>query len=110
MVENEVICSFCKSCELVLQCCFNQKLTDEAEAIIKPISCTICEQRFADKMLCDQHTQYSHIQNAKDPISINPRNLSAAQLKEELKKRGLSTSGTKTILIKRLEGRLAFQL
>ena len=36
-----------------------------------------------------------------------PRQLSVPELKQELKKRGLSTRGNKDILIKRLDGNLA---
>jgi hypothetical protein len=41
---------------------------------------------------------------------VNVKSLTLPQLREELKKRGLSTTGTKQILARRLEGCMASEV
>ena len=72
--------------------------------ILKPQSCTLCGERFGDKSMLEApgstHRQMT-ISNK------NPKNMTVAELKSELRKLNVSTVGTKDILIKRLEMKIA---
>ena len=94
----------------VLECVAKQQLLPAVIEILKPVACPLCEERFADKLSCDQHVRFVHSKGMQSSREINPRALTVSELKRELSKRGLVTSGSKIVLCRRLEGRLASEL
>ena len=78
--------------------------------IFKPVLCPQCDERFADKPSCEQHCKSFHSLGIPPSRQLNPRDLTVAELKKELIKRGVVTSGSKDVLCKRLEGHLAGEL
>lgn len=108
--SDEEICQFCAECSDVLESAAKQELICKVYNILKPVQCLICSKRFADKFSCDEHKTVVHAQGISSSHQIIAKELSVVRLKEELKKRGLSTTGNKSILITRLEGRLATEV
>ena len=107
---EEQLCSFCDECAIVLECASKQELVEVANEILKPVACPLCKERFPDQPSCDQHYNVIHSKGLQSSKHLIPRTLSVAQLKDELKKRGLSTTGSKDILSRRLEGCLAGEM
>lgn len=107
---RRTLCTFCVECKTVLECAAKQQLLPAVIEILKPVACPLCEERFADKPSCDQHVKFVHSKGMQSSREINPRVLTVSELKRELSKRGLVTSGSKDILCRRLEGHLASEL
>lgn len=101
------LCRFCEECCDVLECASKQGLVPAVYNILKPIACPLCNERFADTPSCEKHQTLVHSQGGQSSRHINPKELSVPRLKEELKKRKLSTVGNKAVLVTRLEGKLA---
>lgn len=78
--------------------------------IMKPIVCSLCEERFPDQPSCDQYEKFVHEKGQQSSRHINTKALSVAEPKQKLKKRGLNTIGNKEVLFKRLEGSLAGEM
>jgi len=93
--ENEDKCNMCIDSEDIVICAKQKKILPTILKILK---------RFPDKHLLKEHIQKVHQQNVRQDIV--PQNMTAHQLKHELRLRGLSTTGNKSILIQRLEGNL----
>jgi hypothetical protein len=95
---------------LIIECAQQQCVLPEEIAILKPkVVCTECSKRFADNQSLQTHT-ISHTKSSQlsSPQShITPKSMSVDNLKKELRVRGLSSSGRKDVLIRRLEGVLA---
>lgn len=106
---GEQLCRFCEDCSMVLECSSKQQLTPDVHSILKPITCGVCSKRFPDIPSRDRHHNMVHCQDLQI-FNINAKQLSVAQLKEELRRRQLSTTGNKNILVSRLEGRLASEV
>ena len=70
---------------------------------MKPITCPLCDMRFADKTIL-QHHRCGNQMNT----TIIPKNLSTKELKEQLLKLKLPTNGSKTVLCTRLEQFISF--
>ncbi|XP_065639723.1 uncharacterized protein LOC136072530 [Hydra vulgaris] len=98
---SEQLCDCCIFAIPLMQCVEKGELTEEILAILKPYQCEVCNERFSDNNKLLQHLT-SHAQN--QIINIIPRELSLKQLKDELRLRSKSTSGSKAELIRRLEG------
>ena len=101
-------CSVCNDSLLVVDCAWQQKLLPAVIAILKPIICSQCDDRFADQDSLQSHIVVhttAAIQKPNIPKSI-PKCMSVEELKKSLRDKGLSTSGRKDILIRRLEGAL----
>ena len=99
-------CSTCQACVCVLECAQQQKLSEDVIAILKPIVCSTCGKRFADKASLKVHFDTLHGGQA---VALRDnkasfKSMSVEEIKKLLKARGLSTSGRKDILIRRLEG------
>lgn len=107
---HEQLCSFCMQCTNILHCALEQKLSPEVEAVVLPVVCSTCHMRFPDKSYHDDHVKYAHSTTVPVLSDINVQSLTVLELKQELKRRGLTTSGTKEILRKRLEGRMAGEI
>ena len=107
---EEQLCNFCVECKTVLECAAKQQLLPAVIEILKPVACPLCEERFADKPSCDQHVTFVHSKGMQSSREINPRALIVSELKRELSRRGLVTSGSKDVLCRRLEGQLASEL
>ena len=80
-------------------------MSQEIINILKPIACSSCGKRFADNPGLDAHTKAMH----SSVLSVGtrteaPRMMKVCELKESLRARGLSTSGNKDVLVRRLEG------
>lgn len=101
---EEQLCTFCEECTTVLECAAKQELVQLALESLKPVTCLLCSERFPDKPSCDQHYIVIHSKGMQSSQHLQPKELSVAELKEDLKKRGLSTTGSKSILSRRLEG------
>lgn len=107
---EEQLCTFCVECKTVLECAAKQQLLPAVIEILKPVACPLCEEKLADKPSCDQHVKFVHSKGMQSSREINPRALTVSELKRELSKRGLVTSGSKDVLCRRLEGHLASEL
>ena len=104
---EEEICFVCQQSAIILEDATNGKLSNDILAILKPITCTSCPLRFADRVTLESHLKQEHESKFVPNRFINPANLNLNQLREELKSRKLSTTGNKEILRRRLEGALA---
>ena len=104
--EEHTQCKVCSESYLVVSCAQQQKLLPEVVAIFKPCVCTSCDERFADKAGLKVHQESFH--RTTSATAVNPkqslRSLSVDNLKRLLRGKGLSTSGKKEILLRRLEG------
>ena len=67
----------------------------------KPWVCTYCGEHVADESILETHVS-THIR-VTVCSNKNPKDMTEAELKRELKNLNVSTVGTKDILIKRLE-------
>lgn len=98
-------------CGTVLEFASKLKLTQMAFEIMKPIACSLCEERFPDQPSCDQHEKFTHGKGQQSSRHIDAKAaLSVPEPKQELKKRGLNTVGNKEVLLKRLEGSLTGEM
>ena len=104
---QEEICFVCRQSAVILENAKDGTLSNEILVILKPVACTSCPLRFADRVTLDSHLKQEHGSKFITNKLINPANLNLNQLREELKSRKLSASGNKEILRRRLEGALA---
>ena len=81
-------------------------LTESVLCALKPVVCKQCSTRFADNLSLSSHLKFCNVTEVRK-VAIKPTLMTVPSLKEALRNRGLSTAGTKEILIKRLEGALA---
>lgn len=91
----------------VLECAAKQELVKMALESLKPVVCPLCSERFADKQSCDTHYKVIHTKGIQSSQHFHAKELSVAELKQELRKRELSTTANKSVLSRRLEGCLA---
>ena len=70
-----------------------------------PVHCTECSTQFPDKLSCDKHMLLVHVQQSdiEGQPNFDPRSLTVKQLRDELIKRKLNSSGNRAILVRRLE-------
>ncbi|PFX18880.1 hypothetical protein AWC38_SpisGene16729 [Stylophora pistillata] len=102
--EESDYCDTCLECDEIVKSAQSQKLSENLINILKPQSCTLCGERFADKSMLEVHV------SAHGQMTItnkSPKNMTVAELKSELRKLNVSTVGTKDILIKRLDMKIA---
>jgi hypothetical protein len=103
--EEHTQCKMCSECFLVVSCAQQQKLQPEVVAVFKPCVCNTCKERFADKAGLKVHQEAIH--RTIQATVVNPkqslRSLSVDNLKRLLREKGLSASGKKEILLRRLE-------
>lgn len=105
---HEELCNFCFQCSSIIQCAVEQKLVPDVAFILLPVVCLECGNRFPDKLYHNDHMKSAHQRHGNSSsLILNARTLTVSQLKDELRQRGLSTSGTKDILRRRLEGCMA---
>ena len=90
--------------------CCKHEVVQIAVETLKPVACPLCREKFPDVPTCDQHYNVIHSKGMQSSQHLTPKELSVAQLKKELKNRGLSTTGNKDILSRNLEGCLASQV
>ncbi|CAH3162294.1 unnamed protein product, partial [Pocillopora meandrina] len=109
---NDYICEVCVDARVTVQCAEGQQLIPEVLSPLKPVLCSVCNERFPDTVTYEAHKSV-HL-CSKQPVgpatnsrNLNPRNMKVSDLKMELQSRQLSTSGNKDVLIRRLEGTLA---
>lgn len=107
---EEQFCAFCVDCGTVLNCDSKKELNQMALELLKPICCSLCGERFPDQASREQHVTFIHTKGMQSSRHINANELSVTALRQELKKRGLSTVGNKEILSRRLEGCLAGEM
>ena len=93
---QDLCCSLCCDCLLVVNSAKKRELLAEVIAILKPISCLRCEKRFAEAGSLADHCivhkpSFSNLVNQK----IVPKTMSVAELKAALKERSLSVAGRK---------------
>ena len=102
-------CSVCLDARHLVECTQHQKLSSEVVTILKPISCSTCNQRFPDTAGLEVHTNAAHTNTFQSVVTSvgNLKSLTVEQLKNHLRAKGLSTSGKKDVLIRRLEGALS---
>lgn len=107
MKEDDIFCQNCLESRELVTCAQNKELSDELINVLKPVTCEVCGEHFADNSILETHLVI-HRSNT-DPIECsrkNPKGMSVAELKSELRKLNLNVSGRKDILVKRLESRL----
>ena len=90
--------------------CCKHEVVQIAVETLKPVACPLCREKFPDVPTCDQHYNVIHSKGMQSSQHLTPKELSVAQLKKELKNRGLSTTGNNDILSRNLEGCLASQV
>ena len=100
--DDQMFCEFCISSLGVVECALEGKLTEAMLAILMPLCCPDCGDRFPDKVQLNQHAN-THLEPAKQPmLQINPSTLKVAELRKMLQDQGLSDVGSRAILCKRL--------
>lgn len=92
---------------IVINCSDKGELVQEAVEILKPLLCPTCNERFADHAILETHIKAHNYAALENSRSLHPNSMKVVELKRELQCRGLSVSGSKDILIKRLEEHLA---
>ena len=95
----------CLACGEIVESAQNGELSEDLTKLLKPLLCTHCNERFADKSILEAHL----LSHSQVPVcsNKNPKHMTVAELKGELRKLNVSTVGTKDILIKRLEMKIA---
>ena len=98
-------CGVCGESLIVVDCAQEQTLSP----VVLPISCSNCNKRFADDAGLKVHVDTMHgtISSSSVGEKSIPKAMSVEELKKALRVKGLSTSGRKDILVRRLEGALA---
>ena len=91
----------------VLECAAKPEHVQMALESLKPVVCPLCSEGFADMQSCDTHYKVIHTKGIQRSQHLHAKELSVAELKEELRKRGLNTTRNKSILSRRMEGCLA---
>ena len=88
------------------------KIDENVLAILKPFKCETCEMRFPDDLTLQAHKKCAHSSRGvtRPPVNIDPKTMNMKALKEELRARGASLSGDKSLLVRRLEGILASEI
>ena len=105
--ENDLLsCQVCFSSINLVTCASSRGLTESVLCALKPVVCKQCNTRFADNLSLLSHLKFCNATEVRK-VAIQPTLMTVPSLKEALRSRGLSTAGTKEILIKRLEGALA---
>lgn len=104
--EDLTSCKVCIESIELMECAKLAKLTESVTKKLKPIECVTCGLRFADKLTLKNHVGTNHI--LKDVL--NPKKMNVEELKNALKSRNMNTTGKKTELVKRLEGRLTTEV
>lgn len=113
-LQSDRLCGVCIEALIMEESVTNGTLTDELLAILKPIECLSCKERFPDQTTMSHHIKNVHssskLTGTKIPSeNLIPATMSVSQLKEALVKYKKSTSGNKKELQRRLEGVLTFQ-
>ena len=98
-------CETCLECSEIVKSAQSEKLSEDLSKLLKPLSCTLCGERFADESILEAHI------STHNQVTVcsnkNPKAMTVAELKTELRKLNVSSVGTKDILIKRLEMKIA---
>jgi len=103
--EGSDYCETCLECGEIDKSAQSKKLSEDLTKLLKPLSCTVCGERFADESILEAHVStHSQVTVCRNK---NPKDTTVAELKSELRKLNVSTVGTKDILIKRLEMKIA---
>ncbi len=99
-------CVVCGECSLVVNCAQEKKLLLDVVTILKPCVCNICNERFPDSAGLKVHKDNLHGTKPANSVTHKQafKSLSVDNLKGLLREKGLSTSGRKEILLRRLEG------
>ena len=87
---EEKLCTFYEECTAVLECAAKQELVQMALESLKPVVGPLCSERFADKQSCDAHYKVIYMKGIQSSQHLHAQELSVAELKDELRKRGLS--------------------
>ena len=108
---EDIFCERSNSAEsLIMKSALEGFLSDEVLAILKPVVCAKCKERFPDVATLEVHAVRQHDKNmpkTKSTLPKHVRSLKVGELKAELRKRNLAVSGGKDILVRRLEGALS---
>ena len=105
--ENDLLsCRVCLSNIDLVTCASSRGLTESVLCALKPVVCKQCNTCFADNLSLSSHLKFCNATEVRS-VAIKPTLMTVPSLKEALRSRGLSTAGTKEILVKRLEGALA---
>ena len=106
--DSNIFCHNCLSSREIVKCAQNHRLSDEMIIALKPVSCDVCGERFADESILGTHLViHESYTGSLECSRKNPKKMSVKELKGELRKQNLSVLGKKDILVKRLESRLA---
>ena len=100
------LCHTCLQCQEIINSAQNLELSTHLVEIFKPYVCSECGLRFVDQVDLQSHNTLHQDGAVALWSGKNPKEMSVSDLKAELKKRNLGTSGKKEILIKRLESSL----
>lgn len=104
-VEESDYCETCFECGEIVESAQSEKLSENLTNMLKPLLCTRCGERFADESILEAHVlTHSQVTVCSNK---NPKDMNVAELKSELRKLNVSPVGTKYILIKRLEMKIA---
>ena len=107
MEGDDVFCQNCLESRELVTCAQNKELSEELIIVLKPVSCEVCGEHFADHCRLTTHLLiHSSNTNPNECSRKNPKDMSVAEIKSELTKLNMPISGRKDILVRRLEGRL----
>ena len=102
--ENDLLsCQVCLSGIDLVTCASSRSLTESVLCALKPVVCKQCNTCFVDNLSLSSHLKFCNATEVRS-VAIKPTLMTVPSLKEALRSRGLSTAGTKEILVKRLEG------
>ena len=79
-------------------------ISDSLINILKPHLCDKCGEKFPDIVLLKSHL-VKHVPDDITPVNLIPKNMKVPDLKKELIKHKLSTSGSKAALCARLKAK-----
>ena len=102
---DDECCLNCIQSLQVVKCALEKEISKEVLDILKPFARGKCDSQYPDKQSLESHVA-SHLSRV-DSVTIHPGNMNLAQLRETLRARNLSTTGNKSVLVRRLEGALS---
>ena len=109
---NDLACEVCNESEEILKCAADGFLTNQIEIIMKPVTCDSCREHFSDIEALRIHNRTAHTSTAHADMSLqnlHVRSMKVVDIKAVLSKNGLSTAGSKDILMRRLESFLSYR-
>ena len=107
---NKAMCFVCRDSSLTMKGAAEAKILESVLKMLKPIKCSDCSEQFSDLNSMDKHVLIYHTNSRITAPNVLVPKRTPAELRNELKKRGKVTSGSKIQLHKRLEELLSTEI